>query len=92
MDQFPRIFTTRDGRELNIDLAKQEHFQEVCNFLHHHFFNMSPSCYLFNGNPINDTGMLDFISVCLRDPVSMTVRDSTGRLVAVRLNLLEELS
>lgn len=69
MDQFPRIFTTRDGRELNIDLAKFD------IFLHHHFFNMSLSCYLFNGNPINDTGMLDFISVCLRDPVSMTVRD-----------------
>lgn len=90
MAQFPKTFTTRDRRELKIELAKKEHFPEVCEFLNHHFFVMSPSCYLFNGNPINDPGMLEFISVCLRDPVSMIVRDSTDCLVAVRLNLLEE--
>lgn len=34
--------------------------------------------------------MLEFISACLRDPVSLIVRDKTGKLIAVRLNLLED--
>lgn len=83
-------FVTRDERQLTIDLARPEEFQEIWEFLSDHFFPMSPSCYLFKGNPINDVGMLEFVSVCLRDPVSLIIRDSSDKLVAVRLNLLED--
>lgn len=92
MNPLPRTFVTRDGRQLTIDLAQIEGFQEVCDFLGHHLFEMSPNCYLAQNNPIEDIGMWEFISNCLRNPVSLTVRDSSGRLVAVTLSSLDEIS
>lgn len=69
-----------------------EGFQEICEFLGHHLFETSPICYLAKNNPIDDIGMWEFIYVCLRNPVSLTVRDSNNKLVAVTLNSLDEIS
>ncbi|KAI9565531.1 hypothetical protein GHT06_009323 [Daphnia sinensis] len=91
MSSFPRKFFTKDGQVFTIDIGRIEELDEVIEFLRINFFSTSPNCYLvsdWNGTSDSDR-MSDYLSSCLRHPVSLTVRDSAGRLVAVRLNELE---
>lgn len=90
MEGFPRTFLTRDGRELKIDLVHSTALKEISEFLRHHFFETSPNRYLVNHNPTNEIGLTTFISQCLQSSVSLAVRDSNDRLVAVRLNSMEK--
>lgn len=90
MDSFPRNFVVKDGRVFTIDFARSDELNEVVQFLKDHFFSTSPNCYLVNRTNSPDDGLLNYISGCVKDPVSFTVRDSAGRLAAIRLNELEE--
>ena len=92
MDSFPRNFVAKDGRVFTVDFARPDELNEVVQFLKDHFFSTSPNCYLVNrsNGPVEDDGLLNYISGCVKDPVSFTVRDSAGRLAAIRLNELEE--
>ena len=92
MESFPRNVVARDGRVFTIDFARPADLEEVVQFLRKHFFSTSPNCYLVNrsNGPIDDGGLQNYLFGCVKDPVSLTVRDSEGRLAAVRLNELEE--
>ncbi|EFX76241.1 hypothetical protein DAPPUDRAFT_249096 [Daphnia pulex] len=93
MEPFPRNLVARNGRVFTIDFARPADLDEVVQFLRQHFFSTSPNCYLVNrsNGPIEDGGLHNYLSGCVKDPpVSLTVRDSDGRLAAVRLNELEE--
>lgn len=93
MSSFPRNFVAKDGQVLTIDFARPDELDEVTEFLRIHFFSTSPNCYLVNdwNDAARSSCLSGYLSSCLRNPVSLTVRDSTGRMVAVRLNELEEL-
>lgn len=90
MESFPRKFVARGGQVLTINIARPEDLQEVSEFLRLHFFFTSPNCYLIKDGPGDDHGLKDYLSGCLKHPVSFTVRDATGRLAAIRMNELEE--
>jgi hypothetical protein len=98
MNSFPRNFVAKDGRVLTIDVARLEELAEMVEFRKHHFNSTSPFCYLVNDR--NDETSDDksarqnaqnhIMFGCLKDPISLTMRDSTGRLVAIALNKLLE--
>lgn len=92
MSSFPRKFFAKDGQVFTIDIGRPEELDEVIELLRIHFFATSPNCYLVSdwSGASDSNGMSNYLSSCLRHPVSLTVRDSAGRLVAVRLNELEE--
>lgn len=92
MSSFPRKFFAKDGQVFTIDIGRPEELDEVIELLRIHFFATSPNCYLVSdwSGASDSNGMSNYLSSCLRHPVSLTVRDSVGRLVAVRLNELEE--
>jgi hypothetical protein len=101
MNSFPRNFVAKDGRVLTIDVARLEELAEMVEFRKHHFNSISPVCYLVNDRN-NETSDIDksarqnaqnqIMFSCLKDPISLTMRDSTGRLVAIALNKLIEKS
>jgi hypothetical protein len=100
MNSFPRYFAVEDGREFTIDLARLDNLAEVVEFRKQHFNSISPACYLVNGGN-NETIDIDKrvresthknLSGCEKNPVSLTMRDSTGRLVAIAQNKLLEKS
>lgn len=87
MDPFPRTFVTENKLKLTIDLTRPQEADEICKFLQEHFLTVSPSCYLIK-NRIDNVRLKEFISPFLDKSVSLTVRDSNGTLVAVRMNNL----
>jgi hypothetical protein len=100
MNSFPRNFVAKDGRVLTIDVARLEELAEVVEFRKHHFNSISPVCYLVNDRN-NETIDIDKrvresthknLSSCEKNPISLTMRDSTGRLVAIAQNKLLEKS
>jgi hypothetical protein len=100
MNSFPRNFAVEDGRAFTIDLARLGDLAEVVEFRKQHFNSISPACYLVNGgnNEIIDIdkrvreSTQKNLSGCEKNPVSLTIRDSTCRLVAIALNKLIEKS
>ena len=88
MEPIPRTIQVKDNQLLIIDYAKPEEQKEVLEFLELHFYPKSPICYLTNDGLIDDKRD-EFTSQCLESRVSLTVRDSAGNLVAIRLNKLE---
>ncbi|EFX79773.1 hypothetical protein DAPPUDRAFT_319214 [Daphnia pulex] len=98
MNSFPRNFAVEDGRTFTIDLARLDDLAEVVEFRKQHFNSISPACYLVNvaNNETIDIdkrvreSTLKNLSSCEKNPVSLTMRDSTGRLVAIALNKLIE--
>jgi hypothetical protein len=94
MNSFPQDFVVKDGRVFTIDLVRLDESEEVVEFRKHNFSSISPLCYLVKdrNEPSDETSMRNYVSEYVKDPVSLAVRDSTGRLVAIVLNKLLEKS
>ncbi len=90
MESFPRTLVAKDGQVLTIDLARPEHVEEVSEFRRLHFFPTSPNCYLVKVGPEDDQTLRKNVLRCLKHPVSLTARDSDGRLVAIAMNEFKE--
>ena len=90
MQSFPRKFVTRDGQEFTIHIAHSEVLDEVMEFMQIHFFSTSPNCFLAPGGLSDVNQFKEFLFGYLRQSVSLTVRDSMGKLVGIRINELEE--
>lgn len=88
MNPFPRKLILKNGLAVTVDVACPEELDEISEFVRQFLFLTSPVCYLVKNCP-NITNIQEFVAGLLHDPVSLTVRDSNGKLVAVRLNELE---
>lgn len=92
--KLPAVFDSGEGHVFTVDIARLEEVEEIFDFLSLHFYDRSPICYL---DPFNRCDEKEVearhqdIRDCLYTPFSLTVRDSNGQLVAVRMNeILEE--
>ena len=89
MESFPRKFVTRDGQEFTINIALPEDLEEVLEFMQLHFYATSPNCYLVPGSQ-RQPNFKERLYGNLKQLISLTVRDSTGRLSGILINKLEE--
>ena len=90
MESFPRKFVTRDGQEFTINIAHPEVLDEVVEFMQIHFLSTSPNCYIIPGGLSDVNQFKEYLSGYLQQPISLTARDSMGKLAGIRINGLEE--
>lgn len=92
---FPQPFDTNDGRRLTIHIARSEDREEIYDLILNHFVARPPMFFLFHydhsmSESQREQSIRDHITRCTSLPISLIVRNEVGRLVAVRLNLLED--
>lgn len=98
MESFPILWDQVDGKVLVIDIARPEDAEEVNSFLDVHFVLKTPVRQLSSFDKRSkecelkqQQDELNWIQDRLKHGYSLTVRDaSTGQLVAVQVNDLEE--